>query len=199
MNATHADSPWLVVGLGNPGPQYETTRHNVGFMVLDELADRTLPMPSTFSIHKRSNSHVVETRFGDKKVILAKPRSFMNLSGDPIAALIRFYKVPKENIIVVHDELDLDFDTVRLKLGGGDNGHNGLRSTTKSLGTNDYYRIRVGIGRPPGRQAPADYVLRPFSKEEFEGLPLICEHAAEGAELIISQGLELAQNRIHAL
>jgi len=133
MNATHADSPWLVVGLGNPGPQYETTRHNVGFMVLDELADRTLPMPSTFSIHKRSNSHVVETRFGDKKVILAKPRSFMNLSGGPIAALIQFYKVPKENIIVVHDELDLDFDTVRLKLGGGDNGHNGLRSTNKAV------------------------------------------------------------------
>ena len=100
---------------------------------------------------------------------------------------------------MVHDELDLDFDTVRLKLGGGDNGHNGLRSTTKSLGTKDYYRIRVGIGRPPGRQAPADYVLRPFNKEEFEGLPLICEHAAEGAELIINQGLELAQNRIHAL
>ena len=123
----------------------------------------------------------------------------MNLSGGPIAALIRFYKVPKKNIIVVHDELDLDFDTVRLKLGGGDNGHNGLRSTTKSLGTKDYYRIRVGIGRPPGRQAPADYVLRPFSKVEFEELPLICEHAAEGAELIISQGLELAQNRIHAL
>ena len=198
MNNQDSPSPWLIVGLGNPGPQYETTRHNVGFMVLDELAERTLPIPSQFSVHKRSNAQVIETRIGDQKMILAKPRSFMNLSGGPIKALAQFYKVSYDHIVVIHDELDLDLGTVRLKKGGGENGHNGLKSTSQSLNTKDYFRIRVGIGRPPGRQAPADYVLRPFSKQEFDELPLVCENAAEGAELIVTHGLELAQNQIHA-
>lgn len=195
--ATSPDSPFLVVGLGNPGPRYEATRHNVGKMVVDELAERTHPMPSTFSIHKKSNTEAIETRFGETKVILAKPRSFMNLSGGPIKALAGFFRIPAERIVVVHDELDLDFGTVRLKFGGGENGHNGLKSTTKALGTRDYYRARIGVGRPPGRQDPADYVLRPFSTSEAADLGAICATAADGIELLISHGLAYAQNQIH--
>lgn len=191
-------SPFLVVGLGNPGPRYEATRHNVGFMVLDELAERTSPTPSNFSVHKKSHAAIVETHIGEAKVILAKPRSFMNLSGGPIKALAQFFKVPTDHIIVAHDELDLQFGTVRLKLGGGENGHNGLKSTSQALGTRDYYRVRIGVGRPPGRQDPADYVLRPFSVAEAADLGAICADAADGIELLVSEGLARAQNEIHA-
>lgn len=197
--------PILVVGLGNPGPKYEDTRHNVGKMVLDELAGRTLPMPSTFSAHKRSNAEIVQTRwtFGagpdatERQVILAKPRTYMNVSGGPIAALAKFFNVEPTDVIVVHDELDLDPGTVRLKRGGGEGGHNGLRSTSKSLGTKDYLRVRVGIGRPPGRQDPADFVLRPFSTTERKELPFLLQDAADAVELLARHGLETAQNQVH--
>lgn len=196
-------SPLLVVGLGNPGPQYELTRHNVGQLVLDELAARTLPMASTFSVHKKSNANIVQTRWRnaageDRQVILAKPRCYMNLSGGPISALAKFFNVTPGNVIVVHDELDLDPGTIRLKLGGGENGHNGLRSTTKSLGTKDYVRVRVGIGRPPGRQDPADFVLRNWSASEREELGFTVPNAADAVELIAKHGLEIAQNQVHA-
>lgn len=196
-------TPLLVVGLGNPGPQYELTRHNVGQLVLDELASRTTPMPSSFSVHKKSNALIVQTRWplvggGDRQVILAKPRSYMNLSGGPIAALTKFFNIAPEDVIVVHDELDIDFGTIRLKRGGGENGHNGLRSTSKSLGTKDYLRVRFGIGRPPGRQAPADFVLKPFSSAERKELDFAISDAADAVELLVKVGLEAAQNQVHA-
>ena len=154
--------PHLVVGLGNPGPAYRGNRHNVGFLVLDLLAER---VGGRFSKHK-ARADVVEGRLGgvgpgSTRVVLARPRSYMNESGGPVAALAAFYKVAPERVVAVHDELDLPFDTLRVKLGGGDNGHNGLRSMRQSLGTGDFYRVRVGIGRPPGRQSPADFVLSP--------------------------------------
>jgi peptidyl-tRNA hydrolase, PTH1 family len=184
----------LVVGLGNPGPSYVGNRHNAGFLVLDELAGR---VGGRFKSHK-SGADVVSGRLSDRPVVLAKPRSFMNLSGGPVAGLCRFYKVPPAAVVVVHDELDVPFDAVRLKLGGGDNGHNGLRSISQSLGTRDYYRVRVGIGRPPGRMDPADFVLRDFSAVERKELAFVLDRAADAAVALLVNGLEAAQNAFHA-
>jgi peptidyl-tRNA hydrolase, PTH1 family len=184
------DHPWLVVGLGNPGPTYAGTRHNAGAMVADVLADR---VPGKFKSHK-ARADVVETRFGAARVVLAKPRSYMNESGGPVVALRDFFKLPVERIVAVHDELDLDFGTLRLKLGGGDNGHNGLKSLRRSLGSGEFYRVRVGIGRPPGRQDPADWVLRDFSPAERKELGLTIERAADAVEALIADGLASAQN-----
>jgi peptidyl-tRNA hydrolase, PTH1 family len=183
----------LVVGLGNPGPQYAGNRHNVGFLVLDELAGR---VGGRFKAHK-GGAEVAEGRLSGRRVVLAKPRSFMNLSGGPVVAAARFYKVAPADVIVVHDELDLPFPTIRLKLGGGDNGHNGLRSITKSLGTKDYHRVRFGIGRPPGRMDPADFVLRDFSAVERKELPFALDHTADAVEALVGTGLEAAQNSFH--
>src|SRR6478752_1352250 len=152
-----ATDPWLIVGLGNPGPEYAGNRHNIGFMVADLLAER---ISGRFKAHK-SRAQVVEGRIGGQRDVLAKPMTFMNLSGGPVTALRDFYKVPVGNIIAVHDELDIDYATLRLKKGGGDNGHNGLKSITKSLGP-DYLRVRCGIGRPPGRMDVAAFVLKDF-------------------------------------
>lgn len=184
----------LVVGLGNPGPKYETTRHNIGFMVADVLAAR---VGGSFGAHKRSNAEILQTRFDGRQVIIAKPRTYMNLSGGPVAGVAKFFSVSPGNIVVVHDELDLDYGTIRLKLGGGENGHNGLRSTSSALGTKDYLRVRMGIGRPPGRQDPADFVLKPFSAAERKDLGVFCEEGADAVELLLKLGLEGAQNRIH--
>ncbi|HEY1570013.1 MAG TPA: aminoacyl-tRNA hydrolase [Pseudonocardiaceae bacterium] len=188
------DEVALIVGLGNPGPAYVGNRHNIGFLVADELADR---VGGRFKAHK-SGAAVLEGRLGGERVVLAKPQSFMNLSGGPVAGLLRFFKVSPESLVVVHDELDIPFDTVRLKLGGGDNGHNGLRSITKSLGTKDYYRVRVGIGRPPGRMDPADFVLRDFSTVERKELAFVIDRAADATAALVSRGLETAQNTFHA-
>jgi len=184
----------LVVGLGNPGPKYENTRHNIGFMVADVLAAR---VSGKFSAHKRSNAEIVQTRLDGRQVIVAKPRTYMNLSGGPVAGLAKFFSVAPANVVVVHDELDLDYGTIRLKQGGGENGHNGLRSTSSALGTKDYLRVRMGIGRPPGRQDPADFVLKPFSSTERKDLPVFCEEGADAVELLLGLGLEGAQNRLH--
>jgi peptidyl-tRNA hydrolase, PTH1 family len=184
------DHPWLVVGLGNPGPTYAGTRHNAGAMVADVLADR---VRGKFKSHK-ARADVVETRFGGARVVLAKPRSYMNESGGPVVALRDFFKLPVERIVAVHDELDLDFGTLRLKLGGGDNGHNGLKSLRRSLGSGEFHRVRVGIGRPPGRQDPADWVLRDFSPAERKELGLTIERAADAVEALIADGLASAQN-----
>jgi peptidyl-tRNA hydrolase, PTH1 family len=183
----------LIVGLGNPGPRYEGNRHNIGFLVADELADR---IGGKFKAH-RSGAEVVEGRLGGTRAVLAKPRSFMNLSGGPVAGVTKFYKVAPESLIVIHDELDLPFGTVRLKRGGGENGHNGLRSVTKSLGTKDYLRVRFGIGRPPGRMDPADYVLKDFSGTERRELAYFIDLCADAAEALATAGLETAQNRFH--
>jgi len=187
---------WLVVGLGNPGPQYAATRHNVGQMVVDELAARR---SETFRAHK-ANARVVETwlRPGADKLVLAKPNSFMNVSGGPVSGLASFYGIPPERIIVVHDELDIPFDTLRLKTGGGHGGHNGVRDVAKALGTPAFPRVRVGIGRPPGRQDPADWVLDPFSASDRTVLPNLVSDAADAVELLVDEGLTAAQQRWHA-
>jgi PTH1 family peptidyl-tRNA hydrolase len=185
--------PWLILGLGNPGERYAGTRHNAGFMVVDLLAART---GSRFKSHK-SRTDVVETRLGGERVVLAKPRSFMNESGGPAAAVRDFFKTPIERLVVVHDELDLDFGALRLKQGGGDNGHNGLKSLRRSLGSGEFFRVRVGVGRPPGRQDPADYVLRDYSAADRKELPLQLERAADAVEQLITEGLAATQNAVH--
>jgi PTH1 family peptidyl-tRNA hydrolase len=188
-----ADERWLIAGLGNPGPEYTGNRHNAGFMVADLLAAR---IGARFK-RDRSRADVAVGRLAGVPVTLGKPRSFMNLSGGPIASLRSFYKIPPERIVVVHDELDLPFGTVRLKLGGGDNGHNGLRSVTAATGTRDYHRVRLGIGRPPGRMDAADYVLRNFSAAERTQLPEVLSRGADAVEALLSGGLAAAQNEFH--
>src|SRR3954469_15145875 len=179
------DAPMLVVGLGNPGPRYAGNRHNVGFLVADELARR---MGGSFKAH-RGRAALLEGRLPGKRVLLAKPKCYMNESGGPVASLRDFFKLPPESIVVIHDELDIAFATLRLKLGGGDNGHNGLKSVTKSLGTRDYYRVRFGIGRPPGRQDPPDFVLTDFSPVERREMPFLVDRAADAVEALLADGL----------
>ncbi|MFF7992904.1 aminoacyl-tRNA hydrolase [Kitasatospora xanthocidica] len=186
--ADEYEGPWLVVGLGNPGEQYARNRHNIGFMVVDLLAQR---MGAKFKAHK-SRAQVAEGRLAGKRVVLAKPMSFMNLSGGPVTALRDFYKAPAAALIAVHDELDIDYAALRLKLGGGDNGHNGLKSITKSLGP-DYHRVRCGIGRPPGRMEVADFVLKDFSSTERKELDWFVDRSADAVEALLSEGLERAQ------
>ncbi|MBF6233232.1 aminoacyl-tRNA hydrolase [Nocardia farcinica] len=186
--------PALVVGLGNPGSEYERTRHNVGYLVADVLAER---VGDRFAVHKKSGADLLQARLDGRQVLIAKPRSYMNLSGRPVAALARFFSVPPTEVIVVHDELDLPFGAVRLKRGGGEGGHNGLRSISSALTTKDYLRTRIGIGRPPGRQDPADFVLKPFAAAERKEVPVIVEQAADAVELLLRVGLEAAQNQLH--
>ncbi|WP_063036696.1 aminoacyl-tRNA hydrolase [Nocardia pseudovaccinii] len=186
--------PALVVGLGNPGSEYERTRHNIGFLVADVLAQR---VGGRFAVHKKSSADLLQARLDGRQVLIAKPRSFMNLSGRSVAALAKFFSVPPTEVIVVHDELDLPFGQIRLKRGGGEGGHNGLRSVSSALTTKDYLRTRIGIGRPPGRQDPADYVLKPFSSVERKEVPVIVEQAADAVELLLRVGLESAQNQLH--
>ena len=186
---------WLVIGLGNPGLEYAATRHNAGYLVVDELASR---VGGKFSSHK-SRADVLEGRVGvgqdALQVILAKPRGFMNESGGPASALVSFFKIPLGHLIVIHDELDLPFETLRIKDGGGDNGHNGLKSLTKSLGSANYLRVRFGIGRPPGSQDPADFVLKPFGSAERPLLPLAITRCADAVETLMRLGLEETQQR----
>ena len=189
-----ADKRWLIAGLGNPGPGYAGNRHNAGFMVADLLAERI----GTRFKRDRSRAAVATGRLAGFPVTLAKPQPFMNLSGGPVASLRSFYKLPPDQIVVVHDELDIPFGTVRLKLGGGDNGHNGLRSVTAALGTRDYYRVRVGIGRPPGRMDAADFVLHDFSAAERKQLPELLSRSADAVETLLQHGLTAAQNEFHA-
>ncbi len=188
------EAAWLVVGLGNPGETYARNRHNVGFMVLDALAERGR---SRFKAH-RARADVVEGRVAGERAVLAKPRSYMNESGGPVAALTNFYRTPLEQLIVVHDDLDLPFGTLRVKQGGGEGGHNGLRSITKSLGGGDYLRVRFGIGRPLGRMDPADFVLRDFSTAERPDLAVFVERAADAVESLLQRGLAETQNRFNA-
>ena len=192
--ADSSGHPWLIVGLGNPGPTYAGNRHNVGLMVVDALASRA---GGRFKAH-RSNAEILEGRLAGGRVVLAKPRTYMNESGGPVAGLKSFFDTPLDQLIVVHDELDIDFGTLRVKDGGGDNGHNGLRSITKSLGTRDYLRVRIGIGRPPGRMDPAAFVLRDFSATERAALGAEIERAADAVESVLDHGLAATQNRYHA-
>ncbi len=181
---------WLVAGLGNPGPEYAGNRHNLGTMVVDLLAER---MSGRFKAHK-SRTEIVEGRLAGQRVVLAKPRSYMNESGGPIASVTDFFKVPLDRLVVVHDELDLPFGGLRLKLGGGDNGHNGLKSLRRSLGSGEFARVRVGIGRPPGRMDAAAFVLRDFSAAERKELAVEVDRAADAIEALVADGMEKAQN-----
>jgi peptidyl-tRNA hydrolase, PTH1 family len=188
---------WLVVGLGNPGPSYAGHRHNVGYLVVNELATR---VGAAFKAHKGGRADVVEGRLGGPggpRVVLVRPRCYMNEIGGPVAGLSAFYKVPPAQVVAVHDELDLPFDTMRVKLGGGDNGHNGLRSMRRSLGSGEFHRVRVGIGRPPGRQSPADFVLSDYSSVERKVLPFQVDHAADAVESLLTDGLEKTQSRFN--
>lgn len=190
---TTPDGKQLVVGLGNPGPRYASTRHNAGFFVLDLLAER---LGGSFKAHK-GQADVLEGRLGGVAVVLAKPKSFMNESGGPVASVSRFFKIPVEQITVVHDELDLPFGGLRLKRGGGEGGHNGLRSMATSLGSKEFARVRFGIGRPPGRQDPADYVLREFTGTERKELAYLVDRAADAVQALLVDGLEAAQNEFN--
>ena len=194
-----ADSPGpaLVIGLANPGPDYEGTRHNIGWDVILELASRALPMPASFSTHKKTHCEIAQTRLAGRPVVLARPRSFMNISGGPVSSVAKYFSVAPTDVIVVHDEIDIDFGRVRLKRGGGEGGHNGLRSVSSSLGSRDYLRVRAGVGRPPGRMSVADYVLKRFSKLEQPDVPFLVQDTADAVELLLEHGLETAQNRVH--
>ena len=188
---------WLILGLGNPGPEYANTRHNIGYLVVEEIAKR---ISGSFLSHK-ARADVLEGRLGvgidAPSLILAKAKSYMNESGGPGKALADFYKTPLDRIIVVHDELDLPFEAIRSKLGGGDNGHNGLKSLSKSLGGPGYLRMRMGIGRPQGRQDPADFVLKPFNTEERKVLPLFVDRGSDAVESLLTRGLEETQQRFN--
>ena len=191
---------WLVVGLGNPGPAYAGHRHNVGRMVVEELARR---QGASFRAHKSGRADVVEGRLGvpgedGPRMVLAYPRSYMNESGGPVKALAGFYGVPPARLVAIHDELDLPFETLRVKLGGGDNGHNGLRSMRSALGTGEFYRVRLGVGRPPGRQDPADFVLSNYTSAERKLLPLQVDRAADAVESLLTLGLERTQQEFNS-
>jgi len=191
---------WLVVGLGNPGPTYAGHRHNVGYLVADELARR---LGSGFRAHKSGRADVVEGRLGapgtpGPRVVLVRPRCYMNDVGGPTKAVASFYQVPPSRLVAIHDELDIAFDTMRVKLGGGDNGHNGLKSLRASLGTGDFYRVRCGIGRPPGRQDVADFVLSNYSTTERKELPFQVGDAADAVESLVTDGLEKTQQRFNS-
>ena len=199
MSDTSTDV-WLVVGLGNPGPTYAGHRHNIGYMVTDELARR---MGSGFRAHKSGRADVVEGRLTPPgvpgpRVVLARPRCYMNEVGGPVKALATFYKVPPAQVVAIHDELDIPFDTMRVKLGVGDNGHNGLKSMRSSFGTGDFHRVRVGIGRPPGRQEVADFVLSDYSSAERKVLPFVVDTAADAVETLVADGLEKTQQRFNS-
>lgn len=186
---------WLIVGLGNPGAEYKANRHNVGQMVLDELARR---MGGNFKTHK-ARAQVLEGRLGigGPRLVLSKPMSYMNVSGGPVAGLAGFYGIPPDHVVAVHDEIDIPFNTVKLKSGGGEGGHNGLRDISRALGTKDYLRVRVGVGRPPGRMETADYVLRDFGTVERKELPFLLDEAADAVETLVREGLVAAQQRFH--
>ena len=186
----------LVVGLGNPGREHEGNRHNVGFLVADLLASR---LSAKFGRSKRAHAEIAEGRlgFGGPRLVLLKPLTYMNLSGAPVSSSAQFFKVPPDNVIAVHDELDLPFGQVRAKRGGGEGGHNGLRSMSKSLATKEYARVRFGVGRPPGRQDPADFVLSDFSAAERKELDFLVDRAADVVEAIVLEGVEWAQNKYH--
>ena len=191
-----SEGPFLVVGLGNPGPGYAGNRHNIGAMVLAELAGRAGVRLSAGK-GPRSRSLSGEGRLAGRRVVLAQPLTYMNESGGPVRGLLDYHHLPVTDLVVVHDELDIAFEAVRLKRGGGEGGHNGLRSISRSTGTRDYLRVRVGIGRPPGRQDPADFVLKDFSAVERKTLDLLVVEAADATELLLERGLEAAQNTVH--
>ncbi len=182
---------WLVVGLGNPGPSYSATRHNVGYLVTDVLAAR---MGSSFKAHSSKRADVVEGRLAGERIVLGRSRSYMNDSGGAVSTMANYYDVEPEQLIVVQDELDLPFGSLRVKFGGGDNGHNGLRDIRSALGTGEYFGVRMGIGRPGGRAGVTDHVLKTFSSSERKDLPVYIQEAADAVESLMTRGLEATQS-----
>lgn len=197
-SVTPASNRWLVIGLGNPGPEYENTRHNVGAMVISQMAAAAR---AKFSSHK-ARATVAEFRIGvgvdTPSLVVATLRCYMNESGGPTKALADFYKIKADHIIIAHDELDIPYQAIRVKFGGGDNGHNGLKSITSALGTNDYFRLRLGIGRPPGQQDPGDFVLKPFSSTERKTLEEFLITGAQATESLVQYGLEKTQQNFNS-
>jgi len=189
---------WLVVGLGNPGDEYAATRHNVGQMVIDHLAKRHYVKLSTHKSRTDIAAYKLGVGVDAHSVILAKSKSYMNESGGPIKALASFYSVEPTKIIVLHDELDIPYAAIRTKVAGGDNGHNGLKSLTSSFGTSDYFRVRLGIGRPMGQQDPGDFVLKQFSKEEKKSIDEFIDRGADCVEFLIDKGLDLTQSKFNS-
>lgn len=191
-----SENTWLIAGLGNPGPGYSGNRHNVGQMVLDVLGAR---LGGKFGTSK-ARAVVLDGRLGigGPKLILAKPLTYMNLTGGPVSQLAKFYGIEPDHVVVVHDEIDIPFNTIKVKIGGGEGGHNGLRDISKALGTKEYLRVRVGVGRPPGRQEAADYVLKDFSSTEKKDLPILLEEAADAVESVVLDGLLTAQQKFHS-
>lgn len=189
---------WLIIGLGNPGPEYENTRHNIGAMVVSQMAQTA---KAKFSSHK-ARANVAEFRMGvgveAPSLILATLRCYMNESGGPTKALADFYKIKGDHIIIAHDELDIPYQAIRVKFGGGDNGHNGLKSITSALGSGDYFRLRLGIGRPPASQSPADFVLKPFSSAERKTMEEYLITGAQATESLVQYGLEKTQQNFNS-
>lgn len=185
------NEPFLVVGLGNPGRQYQNTRHNAGFMVVDRLAER---LGVRFS-RLQFRALVVDGRYQERKIILAKPQTYMNESGQAVGALVRFYKITRENIMVVHDDVDLPFGVLRLRPAGSSGGQKGMESIIERLGTQDFPRLRVGIGRPPGQMLAAAYVLQEFDRDEKEELPAVIDRAVDALLMVLTEGLEKAMNQ----
>lgn len=190
---------WIVVGLGNPGSRYESTRHNIGYLVVDELLRRTGAnlTKTKASAHAASGRLPAKGGLPGPRAVLVRPSTYMNVVGQPVGQLARFHSVSPDRVVAIHDDVDLDFDTVRLKKGGGEGGHNGLRSMTSHLGTRDYLRVRAGVGRPPGRMDTADYVLGRFSTEERKTLQIFVSDLADAVEALTNDGLEAAQQRFH--
>ena len=185
------DTTYLLIGLGNPGREYRDTRHNVGFMLLDRLAVRL----DARGMKVQSKAVVTSATYQERKLILAKPQTYMNLSGHSAQGLLNFYKVPVENLLIAHDDLDLPFGTIRIRPKGGPGGQKGMASTIEQLGTNGFPRLRIGIGRPPGRMDPAAYVLQNFSKEELKVLSEILDRAADAALEFVINGVNAAMNK----
>jgi len=184
--------PWIVLGLGNPDDEgYANTRHNAGAMVVARLAERA----GTRLKRSRNRAQVAEIRDGDARVVLARPNSYVNESGGPASLLARWYKTPVERIIVVHDEIDLAYGKLQVRRDGGTAGHNGLKDVAKALGSPDFLRVRIGVGRPPGRQDPADYVLEPIARRDAEDFAVLIERAADAAMDLVHLPLERAQDR----
>jgi PTH1 family peptidyl-tRNA hydrolase len=184
---------FLLVGFGNPGREYKDTRHNIGFMLIDRLAVRL----NAHGMKLQSKAIVMSTLYEERKLILAKPQTYMNLSGQSVQGLLHFYKLPPENLLVAHDDLDLPFGTIRIRPAGGPGGQRGMASTIEQLGTKEFPRLRLGIGRPPGRMDPKDYVLQEFSKVDLKLLPEILDRAADAALEFIIKGLNAAMNKFN--
>ncbi|MFZ1361875.1 MAG: aminoacyl-tRNA hydrolase [Candidatus Nanopelagicales bacterium] len=195
IGSEKSNLPWLVVGLGNPGPKYELTRHNIGYLVLDVLAEQ---FGSTFKKHPKAHADIANGNLNGIRVELLRSRSYMNESGGPVKAAMSYSKIAPERLIVVHDEMDIPFDSIKIKVGGGNAGHNGLKSISGSLNTPEYARVRMGVGRPPGQSDGASHVLKQFNAAERKILPNFCVDGADAVESIITRGLEATQNEVHS-